>query len=207
MADPHGNALRIEIALANLARRHNVTWPLPAPPVAPLPACDDYSVHMAGLASDSTIDNARLRFAPHALLWHAHHLPELRYRHQPGAIGRVLELHERSDGLHACLSTTDRRAMTCAGLSIGATILEWHVVDANTPDFHVVVASAWADEISLVHEPCNPRCLINRRTAGSPHAQVFDLAARGLELIRRLVVQLQSPTAKDNSHVRQVQQA
>jgi hypothetical protein len=190
---PSANALRIHAELVRLARRHNVTWPQPAPAVPPLPECSDYVVHMAGIASDSSIDNARLRFAPHALLWTETRLPELRYRHLPGAIGHVLDLQERPDGVHAMISTTDKRAMLCPALSVGVTIREWEIAEEHNANFHVIVKSAVLDEISTVQNPCNPHCLIRSRTPGSALTQTYDLATHALALVGQLV-QLQSQT-------------
>jgi hypothetical protein len=170
-----------------------VTWPQPALPLPPLAECADYSVYLHGCAADFGIDLARIRFAPRSLLWDANHLPELRYRHLPGEIGRVLELQERPDGLHTVVSTPDRRAMICGGFSVGVTILEWETVNEHSSDFHVVVKSAFIDEVSVVHSPCNPRCLVRSRTPGSALTQTYDLATHALALVRRLV-QLQSQT-------------
>jgi hypothetical protein len=195
-----GHAIKIHAELARLARRHNVTWPQPALPLPPLAECADYSVYLHGCAADFGIDLARIRFAPRSLLWDANHLPELRYRHLPGEIGRVLELRERPDGVHAIVSTCDKRAMVCGGFSVGVTIREWQIAEEHNSNFHAVITSACIDEVSTVHAPCNPRCLVRSRTPGCAHTQLYDTATRALALIGRLVqLQLQSQTLTQGS--------
>ena len=139
-----GTALRMRCQLANLAQKHGSppldSHPLPLtspPPTTELPLL------ISGIAAATTIDAGRHRFAPNCFTW-AKPLPPLLYRHDASRVaGRILSLsHDHSGQLVITAEVTDPVAAACSGLSVGATVIDWAMVDEHRPTYHAEIKSA-----------------------------------------------------------------
>src|SRR5262249_25613923 len=93
-----------------------------------------------------------------------------------------------SIGLHVQITTNHPLAKNAAALSIGATIDDYEIRDADSDSVHAFVSRGWLQEISLTDRPANPLALVTQRQpAHSPHHRWHELMLERLELVTKLV--------------------
>lgn len=183
-----GLAMKMRLELSQLARRHGVTpgiscaLPLADPSARP--------VTISGIAAAPTVDQERMAFAPHALMYLPWKLPRLMFRHREPA-GQVLSLAYDAHGrliLDARVDHPEGRRTN--GLSVCATIQRYEIIDADDPQrFHALITRADLDagEISLTPTPCNSDCVVTLRLPTSPALETFDLVRQGFDKAREII--------------------
>ena len=172
-----GTALRMRCQLANLAQKHG-SPPLdshPLPLTSPPPPTTELPLLISGIAAATTIDAGRHRFAPNCFTW-AKPLPPLLYRHDASRVaGRILSLsHDHSGQLIITAEITDPVAAACHGLSVGATVEKFVLVDEHLPTYHALITAARCDEVSCTPTPGNAQALITHRHPPSAMAKYYS---------------------------------
>jgi hypothetical protein len=193
-----GLALKMQMELKALMRRHG--YEAKQQNVA-LSAPVDGPLDLSGLASTTDIDLSRQRFKPYAFnnpaiaLKH-YPLPKLLYKHRENDIaGKIHRLGYDDHGNLSIIAEADHAlAKRCNAFSIGATVLEYEIRDADTPDFHALITKAEIVEVSLTDSPANPLALVRSRNPAAPFAPYlksmhdrFDLQVRTVQLMRQML--------------------
>lgn len=164
----NGQALRMKYQLAKLRERHCT-----APPDihrVPFTAATDHPMVLTGLAATKHVDLDRQLLRPYALAWLPFKLPPLLFRHDEHQVaGRIDHLDYNSDGALAIVATVDHSiARRCSCFSVGITVHQFELIDAELPDFHAVIKQAWLDEVSLTDRPANPCAVVTHRRMALP---------------------------------------
>jgi HK97 family phage prohead protease len=167
-----GEALKMTLELRELRRKHGMENPLkPLPLLPPLQA--PHGVLIKALASDSSVDLDRGRFAPGSIK-----LAEglrLLLRHNPEReVGEIIDVDLKPNGdVVVDALITDPSAANLPGLSIGATVRKFSTHDAESrTGFRCEVEDCTVSEISLTEHPANLRCTVQERRPVEP----FDLS-------------------------------
>jgi hypothetical protein len=164
----NGQALRMKYQLQKLRERHCVA----APHVHRIPytPATDHPMVLTGLAATKHIDLDRQLLQPYALAWLTFKLPPLLFRHDEHQVaGTIDHLEYNTDGALAIVATVEHciaRRASC--FSVGITVNEFELVDAERPDFHAVIKQAWLDEVSLTDAPANLRAVVTHRRVALP---------------------------------------
>jgi hypothetical protein len=112
----------MRLELAQLAQRHRVAPTLSC--ALPLASPSSRPILISGIAAADTIDQERMRFAPHALMFLPWKLPKLLFRHRENA-GEILSLEYDKHGRLIMDARVDHpEARRCGGLSVAATIVK-----------------------------------------------------------------------------------
>lgn len=194
-----GLALQLQMQLAELRRKHGTPPPAALPPVPPSPRALPTSAMpciIHGVAAATTTDATRIRFAKNCFQWDV--LPTILYRHINGReVGKCLSLRHDSQGrLIISAEITCPIAAACHGLSIGATVLKYEIVNAASWNYFALVHAARADEVSTTPVPCNVDCRITSRWPPSAQAKQYDILKRGVDVIGRIAQVAATEVAK-----------
>jgi hypothetical protein len=180
MSEPvHGEAMRLQLALADVRRRHGVA--IPDPPPLPLLPAVDHDVIIEGSATvPDRRDHHCMRVRGWALTW-PRQLPPLLVSHDAAVpAGEILELwYSERGALQVRARVTHRAAARYQGLSIGAVVEKWELRHVEDPcRFEGVVTQGVLTELSLTPRPTAACALIHTRLHAPPQPSFHELMAR-----------------------------
>lgn len=191
-----GAALAMKLKLRTLMQRHRIQC---NPVKIPLFDSVEPDMLMEGYCSTDDIDLDRCKFRSYAFgfpLRRQYRDVPLLYRHDPKQVAGTLDDCEYDDFGNLCVwcTVTHPEAKRCGGFSIGATVLEYQIVDGDTPDFHALISQAELNEVSLTPEPANPNCLVMDRYRVSPAVQTLELLTAKMKLLQKMTVLMKQET-------------
>ena len=185
-----GNALAMRVQIKRLCVQHRVQ---PEPIKIPLSNPTDHPMVLEGYASTDDLDLDRTKMRPYCF---GYPLPKscravpLLYKHDPTQVaGTIDELaYDELGNLQIWCTVTHPLAKRCGAFSIRATVNEYEICDADSPDFYAIIKSATLVEISLTDTPSNPFALVMDRYRVSPAVQVLDLLGAKVKRLQELAV-------------------
>jgi hypothetical protein len=188
-------ALMMRAKLAQLKRAHAVTTLAVTVPLSPH---TEYSQVLSGRATTLDLDLARQKFRGWAFGNIAlQDLPPLYYKHDASReVGNVTSLaYDKEGALTIVARVDDPIARRCNSFSVGATVLEYSILDADSPSgFHAIIRRARIEEISLTETPANPNATVTHRRDVSAQAEFWGAAAAAMARISNILTQLQKET-------------
>jgi hypothetical protein len=118
----------------------------------------------------------------------------LLYKHRAEVVaGTVDHLEYSHDGsLFIRATVTHELARRCQAFSVGASILDYEIVNPDSTDFYGLIKAARIDEVSCTDVPANPHALVTRRMDASARARLCEQAQQHVKLFGRLVGELQA---------------
>jgi hypothetical protein len=192
MTTVHGQALRMKLELARLARdrgvpneTHGSHLPLLAPVEGP-------AITVEGLASPAGApDLERTRFGPYCWMpfpdrFNLNRSIPLTIRHTRTVAGEIIDLRAREDGLWLRARVTDPTALCLPAFSVVATVHSYSIRNADGPDYYALVTAATIDAIALTDRPAHPGALIVSRHPPRAGADLYADIAERIAALRSL---------------------
>lgn len=184
-------ALGMRYQLSRLQRAHGVTV---HPVTIQLAQPTDRAQVLSGYAATTTRDLQHQQFGGWAFgAVHRYAPPPLYYKHdQMREVGTIDSLsYDAAGALLITATVPDPLARRANAFSVGATVVDYELVNADTPNFHALIRNATLDEISLTDTPANPAARVTHRrdvcarTELYEHAQqYFARLSQGLALLQ-----------------------
>jgi hypothetical protein len=179
-------ALQMKYRLRQLERQRGVgtAAPVPVPMTDPVAGPQV----LEGFASTPDVDADRMVFPPGSLEWPV--LPKLLWKHRDDEIAGTVD-HLRYDlagRLRIVATVGHELGRRAPAFSIGAKVLDYKIVDVDTPNFHALVTRAILHEISLTDLPANRFAVVAKRAPYKTPAvvQFFDLLSDHVGILMRL---------------------
>jgi Caudovirus prohead serine protease len=187
-----GNALAMKLKLRTLMQRHGVR---PNPVKIPLLDAVDHPMLLEGYCSTDDVDHERCKFRPYAFgypLRKSCRAVPLLYRHDPNQVaGEIVDLeYDELGNLQVWTKVTHPLAKRTGAFSIGATILDYTICDADSPDFYALVTQAELTEISLTDNPSNPFALVMDRHRHPPAVETLELLTAKMKILQKMTLLL-----------------
>jgi hypothetical protein len=114
-------------------------------------------------------------------------LPTIFYRHdQNRVVGECFALHHGREGQLCVSATITDPVAACDGLSVGATVHKYEIVDAHLPSYHALITNCHVDEISCTPNPSNFDSRVTSRWPPSGFVKRLDLIQRGVSVIAKV---------------------
>jgi hypothetical protein len=183
-----GLAMRMQLDLAHLMRRHRIAVETyaPLPPAVPSPTkvIEGYAT-IVGVADTERMSVAPLAWTPRR----AADIPLLRGHDASRPVGKVLEATARPDGLWVRAQVDDIEARRLPAFSPCFTVHAYRIVAADDPvRFHALVTECSLDEITLTASP-----VLRQATWAipSPLSTYYDLTGQAVQILIRRVELLQ----------------
>ena len=196
MPEP-GKGLELQLRIKRLMRQHGIeqtVWDLCH---VPMVASVEQPQILTGYASTTHLDRSRMRFRAYAfrfpLARKSAPVP-LYYKHREDErVGRIdaLEYDAAGQLLIRC-TVTHELARRCAAFSVGATVREYQIVNAERPDFHALISVAELTEVSLTDTPANPRALVTQRSKPCAQAEFYGNMLSLVSGLQRAVALIQT---------------
>lgn len=172
----------MRVCIKRLMREHRVVAdPVSIPLTPPVP----HPIIVEGFASTPDVDSDRTKIRPHALTFLPWRLPPLLWKHDPAQVaGTIDELQYDDRGNLTIRATVDHPEARRAGaFSIGAKVLDYVILNGDTPNFSAVIKLAELSEISLTDCPANTRAVVRHRYRTSAASAFYAILG---EKMRRL---------------------
>ena len=124
---------------------------------------------------------------------HRHAVPRLHYKHdQTREVGTIDSLSYDDHGALTITATvTDPLARRANAFCVGCTVVDYELINAETPDFYALIRQATLDEISLTdtqpirrHRHAPSRCMCDGGTIRAAQQHVARLT-KMITLIRK----------------------
>jgi phage head maturation protease len=187
--DVHGTALAMRLKLRHLMQKHRVHN---EPCKIPLTAPTEYPMHLEGYCTTDSVDGDRCAFRKYAFgypLRRQYRDVPLLYKHDPNQVaGKIDDLEYDFGNLCVWATVTHPEAKRCGAFSIAATVIDYEIVNGDTPDFFALIKSAELNEISLTDNPSNPHALVMDRYRVSPAVQTLDLLTEKMKRLQHMTV-------------------
>jgi len=137
-------ALGMRLALSRLKRTHNITV---APVTIPFSPPTQYAQVLSGYAATTLdVDLQHQKFRPYVFgAVHRQNTPPLYYKHNTTAaeVGTIDSLSYDTHGALLITATVnDPLARRANAFSVGCTVLDYEIVNADSPDFHALIKRA-----------------------------------------------------------------
>jgi phage head maturation protease len=188
-----GHALAMRLQLRRLMQRHRVQNEFCK---IPLSEPTDHPMILEGYASTDDLDLDRVKMRPYAFGFpmrrQTRDVPLL-YKHDPNQVaGKISDL-EYDDFGSLCVwcTVTHPEAKRCGAFSIAATVIDYEIINGDTPDFYAIIKSAGLNEISLTDTPSNPFALVMDRYRVSPAVQTLELLTAKMKCLQQMVALIQ----------------
>ena len=182
-------ALGMRIALSRLRKARGITV---APVTIPFSPPTQYAQILSGYADTTTRDLQHQKF----LGWAFGNIklqdpPPLYFKHQSREVGIIDSLSYDDHGALLITATVnDPLARRANAFSVGCTVVQYELVNTDTPDFFALIKHAALNEISLTDTPANPAAIVTSRRDVSAQAEFYGHAVSAVDRIAQIVALL-----------------
>jgi hypothetical protein len=188
-----GDALAMRLKLRHLMQRHRVQS---NPVKIPLSDPTDHPMHLEGYCSTDSVDGDRCAFRKYAFgfpLRRQYRNVPLLFKHDPNQVAETIDDLEYDDFGDLCVWTTVTHPMAkrMGAFSIGAVVLDYEIVNADSPNFHALTTQAELTEVSLTDTPSNPFAIVHDRNRVSPAVQTYELLTAKMKLLQKMTALIQ----------------
>jgi hypothetical protein len=190
---PVGQGFRMQLQTRRLMRRHGIE---PDIVLIPMTEPTELPQILEGLAATTQVDLQRNRFRPYAFVWS----PDVRsvrllFKHKAAEVAGTIDhlAYDDAGQLLIRCTVTHPEARRCNAFSVGASIIEYSIEDADNPDcFHALIRQARVDEVSLTPIPSQIGALVTKRHDVSARAAFYENAQRSVQKVGEMLAVLQT---------------